>query len=434
LRLIANPRDRAAFIRVVNKPLRGLGETSRNRLLAWADREGLAPLEACLRAKEAGKINAKAVYSFKMFAELIKGLSLADSGSVADLLDTVLEKSKYRMALAMSPHEEDHERLQNLDELISAARQYDDQAGDERTLEGFLEQVSLVSETDSLDSSAGSVTLMTLHAAKGLEFPVVFIIGVEEGLLPHERAIKDESRNAIEEERRLMFVGMTRAKRELYLTHTAVRATRGRLLTSIPSLFLSEFPHQQELQESVYGVGRAFKMPTWDPDDDVIDVSKEGFETSDETEEPEVVFNPPRRKGVLAKGLAPVTEYLDEEEGSGEWAVGSGETGAASSPPSPPPSSVPQPSTLNPQRKKKSPPVLPTLTTGASLLSGKAETVNIPIGFQPGMQVRHPRYGLGQVLQTGHIASRRTVTVMFDEDGRVETFVASKCPLQPVGL
>jgi DNA helicase-2/ATP-dependent DNA helicase PcrA len=435
LRLIANPRDRAAFIRVVNKPLRGLGETSRNRLLAWADREGLAPLEACLRAKEVGKINAKAVFSFKIFAELIKSLSLADSGSVADLLDTVLEKSKYRMALAMSPHEEDHERLQNLDELISAARQYDDQAGDERTLEGFLEQVSLVSETDSLDSSAGSVTLMTLHAAKGLEFPVVFIIGVEEGLLPHERAIKDESRNAIEEERRLMFVGMTRAKRELLLTHTAVRAIRGRLLTSIPSLFLSEFPHQQELQESVYGVGRAFKMPTWDPDDDVIDVSKEGFETSEETEEPEVVFNPPRRKGVLAKGLAPITEYLDEEEeGSGQWAVGSGETVAVPSAPSLPKDQGPGTKNSPRERKKKSPPVLPTLTTAASLLSGKTETVDIPIGFQPGMQVRHPRYGLGQVLQTGHIASRRTVTVMFEEDGRVETFVASKCPLQPVGL
>jgi hypothetical protein len=232
-----------------------------------------------------------------------------------------------------------------------------------------------------------------------------------------------------------MFVGMTRAKRELLLTHTAVRAIRGRLLTSIPSLFLSEFPHQQELQESVYGVGRAFKMPTWDPDDDVIDVSKEGFETSEETEEPEVVFNPPRRKGVLAKGLAPITEYLDEEEeGSGQWAVGSGETVAVPSAPSLPKDQGPGTKNSPRERKKKSPPVLPTLTTAASLLSGKTETVDIPIGFQPGMQVRHPRYGLGQVLQTGHIASRRTVTVMFEEDGRVETFVASKCPLQPVGL
>ena len=141
-----------------------------------------------------------------------------------------------------------------------------------------------------------------------------------------------------------------------------------------------------------------------------------------------MVFNPPRRKGVLAKGLAPITEYLDEEE------VGSGETVAVPSAPSLPKDQGPGTKNSPRERKKKSPPVLPTLTTAASLLSGKTETVDIPIGFQPGMQVRHPRYGLGQVLQTGHIASRRTVTVMFEEDGRVETFVASKCPLQPVGL
>lgn len=422
LRLISNPSDRAAFMRIINKPLRGLGETSRNRLLHWADREGLDPLEACLRAKEVGKLSTKAVFSFKLFAEMMRGLSLADAGSVADLLDVVLEKSKYRMALAMSPHEEDHERLQNLDELISAARQYDDQAGEERTLAGFLEQVSLVSETDSLDASAGSVTLMTLHAAKGLEFPIVFILGVEEGLLPHERALKDENRSAIEEERRLMFVGMTRAQRELFLTHTAVRVIRGRTLTSIPSLFLSEFLHQQELQESVYGVGHSFKMPVWDPDDDVIDVSKEGIEARDQRPDPELMFHPPRRKDVLAKGLAPVTEDVEEVAGQIDGHPSLHNDSSTLSSPSIPP------------RKKHTLPSLPTLTTAANLLTGKTETVNIPVGFTPGMQVRHPRYGLGQVLQTGHIASRRTVTVMFNEDGRIETFVASKCPLQPIGI
>ena len=118
------------------------------------------------------------------------------------------------------------------------------------------------------------------------------------------------------------------------------------------------------------------------------------------------------------KGLSTVTESLDDEAADHE------------------PSSAPQPSTLNPQRspRKKPLPTIPTLTTGASLLAGTTVTVNIPIGFQPGMHVRHPRYGLGQVLTIGHIASRRTVTVAFDEDGRIETFVASKCPLQPVGV
>ena len=422
LRLISNPSDRAAFKRVVNSPLRGLGETSRNKLLAWADQQGITPLDACPRAKEVlPKLGAKAVFGFKLFGEMIHSCSLADSGSVGDLLDTILDKSQYRMSLAMSAQEEDHERLQNLDELITAARQYDDAAGDERSLAGFLEQVSLVSETDSLDSSAGSVTLMTLHAAKGLEFPVVFIIGLEEGILPHERAIRDGDRHAIEEERRLLFVGMTRAKRELLLTHTAVRALRGRLMTSVPSLFLSEFPHAQELQETIYGVGNTFKMPMWDPDDDVIDVSQEGLEASDESGEPEeagVIAVPQRVKGVLAKGLSSLTESLDDE------------------PAGHPSISATQPSSPIAQRtvKKKALPPLPTLTTAASLLAGKTDTVEIPFGYQPGMQVRHPRYGLGSVLTVGHIASRRTVTVAFDEDGRLETFIVAKCPLQPVGV
>lgn len=417
LRLISNPSDRAAFKRVVNSPLRGLGETSRNKLLAWADQQGITPLDACPRAKEVlPKLGAKAVVGFKLFAEMIHRCSLADSGSVGDLLDTVLEKSQYRMALAISAQEEDHERLQNLDELMTAARQYDD-AGDGRSLSGFLEQVSLVSETDSLDSSSGSVTLMTLHAAKGLEFPVVFIIGLEEGILPHERAIRDGDRHAIEEERRLLFVGITRAKRELLLTHTAVRALRGRLMTSVPSLFLSEFPHEQELQETVYGVGHTFKRPVWDPNDDVIDVSADAGDHDDESE-PAVIAVPQRVKGVLAKGLSSVTESLDD------------------GPAGQPPSSVPHPSSLHAQRSTKKKPLSPrpTLTTAASLLAGQSATVEIPFGYQPGMQVRHPRYGLGSVLMVGHIAARRTVTVAFDEDGRLETFIVAKCPLQPVGV
>ena len=410
LRLVSNPNDRAAFTRVVNRPLRGLGETSRNRLLAWADQQGLTPLEACPRAKEVTpKLGAKAIFSFKLFAEMIPSCSLADSGSVGDLLDTILDKSRYRVALAMSAQEEDHERLQNLDELITAARQYDDATGDERSLAGFLEQVSLVSETDSLDSSAGSVTLMTLHAAKGLEFPVVFIIGLEEGLLPHERAVREGDRTAIEEERRLLFVGMTRAKRELLLTQTAVRALRGRLMTSVPSLFLSEFPHEQQLQQTVYGVGHSFKMPVWDPDDDTIDISADVGEDEEEADSgPGVVAVPTRMSG------GPTSALVEQQNAPLRKTSKSGTKA----------SSQLAPSVFS----------NPLLTTAASLLAGKSEPVVAPFGFQIGMQVRHPRYGLGQVLTVGHIAARRTVTVAFDEDGRVETFIVAKCPLQPVGV
>lgn len=416
LRLVSNPNDRAAFKRVVNTPLRGLGESSRNKLLAWADQNGLTPIEACLRAKEVlPKLSTKASLGFKVFAELMQNSSLADEGSVGDLLDAILEKSKYRMALAMSAHEEDHERLQNLDELISAARQYDEQAGEDRSLSGFLEQVSLVSETDSLDSTSGSVTLMTLHAAKGLEFPVVFIIGLEEGLLPHERAVRDGDRNAIEEERRLLFVGMTRAQQELYLTQTAVRAIRGRLMTSIPSLFLSEFPHEQELQESLFGVGSTLQKPVWDPEDDVIDVKADieqvDDDDGDEYDSPEspieakATSHGPRRTAIKSPNRRSEKTTDDQNRGAKTRASHAGESIVAN----------------------------PLLTTAASLLSGKKDPVEAPVGFQVGMRVRHPRYGTGAVMLIGHIASRRTVTVAFDEDGRVETFIASKCPLQPIG-
>ena len=404
LRLISNPNDRAAFIRVVNKPLRGLGETSRKRLLEWADQQGLTPLEACLRSKEVTpKLGAKATFGFKMFAEMIQRCSLADSGSVSELLETILDKSFYRGSLAMNAQEDDIERLQNLDELVTAARQYDEGAGDSKSLSGFLEQVSLVSETDSLDSSAGSVTLMTLHAAKGLEFPIVFIIGLEEGLLPHERAVREGDRHAIEEERRLLFVGMTRAKRELLLTLTAVRALRGRLLTSIPSLFLSEFPHDQELQETVYGVGQRFKPPVWDPDDDTIDVSADVDEDAEDEDTGPVVSMTP---SPTTKVIKPPRDVTSSKSMAGPSKSNSRKASVFSN---------------------------PLLTTAASLLDGKKEPVVAPLGFQIGMQVRHPRYGVGQVLTVGHIASRRTVTVAFDEDGRIETFVAAKCPLQPIG-
>lgn len=176
-------------------------------------------------------------------------------------------------------------------------------------------------------------------------------------------------------------------------------------MTSVPSLFLSEFPHEQELQETVYGVGSTFKMPVWDPDDDTIDVSADVGDHHEEDDDAPGVIVTPQSLPKKADG---------------------------------PHDTPPGKSSSN---KKKSNPGQsssifsnPLLTTAASLLAGKSDPVVAPLGFQIGMQVRHPRYGLGQVLTIGHIAAHRTVTVMFDEDGRLETFIVAKCPLQPVGI
>jgi DNA helicase-2/ATP-dependent DNA helicase PcrA len=241
LRLIYNPADRSAFLRVVNTPLRGLGQTSQNRLSKWADDEGQTLLEAAAQPDKVPKLSKQAKAGFKRFAAMISEFSLADAGSVAGLLERVVSTTRLTAAWVGSQNDDDQQRIENVNELISAARAYDAVRGSEATLEGFLEQTSLVSDTDRLDPSAGQVTLMTLHAAKGLEYPVVHIIGVEQGLLPHERAVSgDADPHELEEERRLLFVGMTRAQRELHLSWAQRRTVRGQERITIPSLFLNE--------------------------------------------------------------------------------------------------------------------------------------------------------------------------------------------------
>ncbi|QDU38160.1 ATP-dependent DNA helicase PcrA [Maioricimonas rarisocia] len=245
LRLIYNPNDRSAFLRVVNTPLRGLGETSQRRLVAWAADNGVNFLEAAARAKEIPRLTKRAIAGFERFARLMGEFSLADAGSVEKLLLTVLDRTGFTRPWEGSLNEQDQQRLANVQELVTAARQFDAVRGDEPDLEAFLEQTSLVNETDSLDPAAGQVTLMTLHAAKGLEFPHVYILGVEEGLLPHERAVRDAGKRELEEERRLLFVGMTRAERRLWLTQTVTREFRGRTLHTIPSTFLAELEYNR---------------------------------------------------------------------------------------------------------------------------------------------------------------------------------------------
>ena len=240
LRLIENTADETAFLRVVNKPLRGLGKTSQNRLRRWAEVNRLTLLEACKRAQDVPKLSKRAITGFRRFAEMMNGFSLADEGSIGDLLVKIVEKTRFIAAWEGSLNEADTEKVANVEELIAAARQYDDALGEDRSLQGFLEQTALISDTDFIDDEAGQVALMTLHAAKGLEFPVVFVVGLEEGLLPHERSLKDESRREFEEERRLLFVGMTRAEKLLYLTQARVRSMHGRSMPTIESPFVRE--------------------------------------------------------------------------------------------------------------------------------------------------------------------------------------------------
>ena len=243
LRLIENPADDAAFTRVVNKPPRRIGKVTQSKLARFATAEGLNRLESAAEAKRITGLSKQATTALLRFHELVDGLTLADAGSVAELLRTVIDRTRYTAGWQSGVNkssEQDIQRQAVIDELLALATHYDEDAGDDRSLAGFLEVTSLVADTDAIDPSQGAVTLMTLHAAKGLEFPTVFVVGIEQNLLPHERSLRDDNPRELEEERRLLFVGMTRAISRLSLTLAAQRDLHGQSRSTIPSQFLGE--------------------------------------------------------------------------------------------------------------------------------------------------------------------------------------------------
>jgi ATP-dependent DNA helicase UvrD/PcrA len=249
LTLLVNPSDVVAFERAVNSPRRGIGNTSQARIVSHANTVGEPVWEVALAPEDVPGLGAAAVKAVSRFMSTMERLSeRSESASVGDLLSELLNEVGYLDALRAERTIEAEGRLENLEELVSVAREYD-ATQEEGSLEEFLQQIALFSEQDNLRSDEGIVTLMTLHNAKGLEFPIVFMIGCEDGVFPHMRAIESGD---LEEERRLCYVGITRAKRELYMTHARVRALYGAREWNVPSRFLSEIPEElvdREVQE-----------------------------------------------------------------------------------------------------------------------------------------------------------------------------------------
>jgi len=239
LRLLVNPRDDLSFLRIVNEPARGIGKTSQDYLREYAEPRELSLLAAAAEVANVPKIKGKAARGLVEFAALIRDLQGVVEGRPDEVIRAVLDRSGYRRMLRDSPNEEDEERLANIEELITAAKQFAEEDAS-RTVGDFLENITLASDVDGWDEHQDCVSVMTLHAAKGLEFPAVFIAAVEQGILPHERSLEKEDQH--EEERRLAFVGITRAREECYLTHARLREFRGSALYAIPSEFLDELP------------------------------------------------------------------------------------------------------------------------------------------------------------------------------------------------
>lgn len=420
LRVIENPADDSAFVRIVNRPARGIGEKTVEKLTAFASQQSVSLLEASAMADDIPSLAARSRKPLKEFSNLIQMfVEDAMEGNIAKLLERLIAEINYLKLWTDENEEVDQDRHANIYELINAARQYEqlEESSDTRpSLSGFLELASLTSEADSVDAEKGAVTLMTMHAAKGLEFPVVYIVGLENGLIPHERAVQDGSPASFEEERRLLFVGITRAMKQLNLTQTVQRTFRGSRRYTVSSSFLGEIENLQRDSrscdepmvptESVYGehVRKARKryLTADDPVDKPKIMSAAELEAKlrSEQDAKELADKATASSGELTQqdpaGLAA------DEEGAMQQRLGFQQQ----------------------QLQEK----LERLVQKKAAAAPSSNHV-----YPVGTKVRHPRYGRGTVVQVSDGGNRPTVTVQFETDDRAETFVVAHCPLQPIG-
>ncbi len=404
LRLIENQADDSAMERIINRPARGIGETSLLKLRNHAVKYGLSLFESACEASTVTGLTSRSCKAISAFVDLIQKLhEQSADGRVAPLIERLIADIDYLSLWREETDEVDIDRAANVYELVSAARQYDaageidedrtndaenvaDNEGSESnddgglfsaagshydlpSLQGFLELATLSNEADSIDPECGSVTLMTLHASKGLEFPAVYVIGIESGLIPHERAVREGDPASFEEERRLLFVGITRAMEELSLTQTSERTFRGMRRTTISSPFIPE----------LHGaIARESNVPT-----------------------PHLIT-----EALLDQHLEKARQrFMAAQAVAGRKLIMTAAELAAKQDQEGPPDAAPQ---------------------------GNSDQGLLE--FRKGMQVRHPRYGRGTVTDVSTGSNRGTVTVIFENDEETHTFVANRCPLQPIGL
>ncbi len=262
LSLLANPQDVVSFTRVVNSPRRGIGQTSVGRVLAHADTMGIPIWEAAANPAQVSGLGAAAQKALARFmatmGELRRSINDEDPIPVGDLLEAVLSQAGYVEALEAERTIEAQGRIENLEQLVQVGREWDaTNPASRESLDSFLQQIALMADADSRRDGESLVTLMTLHNAKGLEYPVVFVVGCEDGVFPHSRALDE---GEVEEERRLFYVGVTRAMRALYLTYARRRTVFGNATAGLPSRFLDEVP--SELTDFEEQPARGWSSPT----------------------------------------------------------------------------------------------------------------------------------------------------------------------------
>lgn len=387
LHLINNPRDNIAFERIVNIPSRKIGKVTLGRIRGYARTENICLLDAARQCGLIETISKGAATKVAKFVALFDELSVLETEVVESIIRQVVTKTGYREWLIQDDSEEGHERVGNVDELIVAAQEFDLEHPEDGGLEAYLEQSALVSDTDVWEADANFVTLMTIHAAKGLEFPSVFIVGCEDGILPHERS--QENDDEIEEERRLLFVGITRAQENLQLSRCVSRFKRGAFWPAIASRFLLELP-RAEMK--------------------IVEPSNVDFIPYEDFPDQHIPFDvdPWMHEGIQIDESGP---DLPEQQG---------ELAEAGQQPVPP----------NPCQAASGKPDFPRLMTGTELAEQAAARTH-PLKFQLGMRVEHDEYGQGTIVELSGSNIKRTATVEFDGLGR-KRFRLAYCNLQLV--
>jgi len=237
LKVLVNPDDQIALLRIINTPPRGIGKTTIDKVRTYAASHNISLFDGLKEVEHIDSLSKAAMAKIAVFVNMLEQFKKDSAGKVAPLAERVFTESGLAQSLKAVDVKE-HSALDNINEMINSAAQYDQQAQQPALLD-YLQQISLFSDVDLYDTSVDRVALMTLHSAKGLEFENVFIVGLEDGLLPHERSNTDDE-DDLEEERRLFFVGITRAKTGLFISHARYRTIRGQLLRTIPSPFLYE--------------------------------------------------------------------------------------------------------------------------------------------------------------------------------------------------
>lgn len=407
LHLVNNERDRVALERVINVPPRKIGKVTLDKLRDWSlAASGRSMLDACRMSGAVPGISKALAVRLSSFVALYDRICESAHDDVGTVIRAVLHDTRYREWLVEDGSEEGHERANNLDELVAAADEFDRQHPEDGGLETFLEQTALVGDTDAWESESDFVTLLTIHSAKGLEFPCVYIVGLEDGILPHERSQSDEDQ--IEEERRVLFVGITRAMERLQLSRCLSRFKNGGYWPTIASRFLMELPRES------MKVIEPQAMETWgreiepwdqdavDPEPDYDAPTEPGGDGNGSGEGDQT--GPWGSVQEARAGALPTDGRRNGGPRNGERPSSTGSPNGVSS------SRGAQPSLAN--RDK---PTLPSgLMTASQFQQQQSDSPRVPLdSFRAGGRVEHPDYGPGTIEEISGTGMKRTATVSF---------------------